>query len=208
MKIHILTLFPDMFPGSLGYSVIGKTLKSNVTLKIYNIRDADPYPDDKPYGGGAGMVLKPEPIDATIIKYALEKTYKIVTCPTGLVFNQDMAYNFSTLSQDLLFLCGRYDGIDQRVLDKWSFQPISLGNFILCGGEVVVLTMLEAIIRLIPGVLGNPQSLKHETHSNEGYKAHSKYTIPSIWQERSVPEVLLSGHHARIAEFRKRERNY
>ncbi len=207
MQIHILTLFPQAFPGSLELSIIGKAIKNGlVKIHVYDLKDIATEIDDTPYGGGSGMIMRPEIIHNAIIKHNLQDTYKIYLSPRGHVFNQATAQAMSVMSKDMLILCGRYEGVDQRALDHWQFHELSLGNFILCGGEVAALAILEACIRLIPNVVGNKDSLKHESFENNLLE-HNHYTKPEIWtvedKEYRVPEELLTGHHQQIQAFRK-----
>ena len=205
MKINILTLYPDMFPGTLGYSLAGKAIsEGKVELNVVNIRDfaTDNYKsvDDTPFGGGAGMVMKPEVLDA-----AITATYKTgplyYLSPRGAVFNQERAKSWATETDEMTFLCGRFEGIDERILEKWQIQEISIGDFVLSGGEPALITMLDAMIRLIPSVMGNAESGNEESFS-DNLLEYPQYTKPQVWQGRSVPEVLLSGHHANIRQWR------
>ena len=205
MKINILTLYPDMFPGTLGYSLAGKAIsEGKVELNVVNIRDfaTDNYKsvDDTPFGGGAGMVMKPEILDA-----AITATYKTgplyYLSPRGVVFNQNIAKSWATEANEMTFLCGRFEGIDERILEKWQIQEISIGDFVLSGGEPALITMLDAMIRLIPSVMGNAESGNEESFS-DNLLEYPQYTKPQVWQGRSVPEVLLSGHHANIRQWR------
>lgn len=203
MNVHIITLFPQMFPGSLGYSLIGKAIaKGLVKLHVHDLKTLAKRVDDAPIGGGAGMLIKAEVVDRAIIEFKLENTYKIFTSPRGFRFNQALAKVWSGLNQDIVILCGRYEGVDQRVLDKWKFNEISMGDFVLCGGEVAAMAMMEATIRLIEGVLGNDESAIFDSHSEIGYLEHNQYTQPAVWQGRSVPDVLLTGNHKKIQAYR------
>lgn len=205
MKINILTLYPDMFPGTLGYSLAGKAIsEGKVELNVVNIRDfaTDNYKsvDDTPFGGGAGMVMKPDVLDA-----ALTATYKTgplyYLSPRGSVFNQETAKSWATETDEMTFLCGRFEGIDERILEKWQIREISIGDFVLSGGEPALITMLDAMIRLIPSVMGNAESGTEESFTDYLLE-YPQYTKPQVWQGRSVPEVLLSGHHANIRQWR------
>ncbi|MBQ3117066.1 MAG: tRNA (guanosine(37)-N1)-methyltransferase TrmD [Alphaproteobacteria bacterium] len=204
MKINILTLYPDMFPAFLGYSLAGKALaEGKYTLNIVNIRDfaTDKYKsvDDTPFGGGAGMVMKPDVLDA-----AIQATYKTgpiyYLSPRGVVFTQKIAHEWAKM-EEMTFLCGRFEGIDERILEKWQIKEVSIGDFILSGGEPALLTMLDAVIRLLPAVMGNTESQFEESFEN-GLLEYPQYTKPQNWQGRIVPEVLVSGHHAKIKEWR------
>ncbi len=204
MKINVLTLFPEMFPGCLGYSLAGKALaEKKWTLNVVNIRDfaTDHYQsvDDTPFGGGAGMVMKPAVLDA-----ALSAVYKggplYYLSPRGRLFDQKAAQEFSLFSE-ITFLCGRFEGIDERIIEKWKIQEISIGDFVLSGGEPALLTLLDAVIRLLPTVMGNQESLSEESFSN-GLLEYPQYTKPQNWEGREVPSVLVSGHHRLIQEWR------
>lgn len=204
MKVNILTLYPEMFPGVLGYSLAGKALNKGLfSLNIVNMRtfasDVHRTVDDTPFGGGAGMVLKPEIVDKALLSIE-EKGDIYYLSPRGELFNQKKAYAFSQ-QKNLTFICGRFEGIDQRVLDKWQVKEISIADCVLSGGEPALLTMLDATVRLIDGVMGNSVSLEEESFSNSLLE-YPQYTHPQVWQERSVPEVLISGHHERIRQWR------
>lgn len=204
MKINILTLYPEMFPGFLGYSLAGKALsEKKVELNVVNIRDfaTDNYKsvDDTPFGGGAGMVMKPSVLDRSIqAVYKQGPLYYL--SPRGEVFNQQKAHEFA-LCEEMTFLCGRFEGVDERVIEKWGIKEISIGDFILSGGEPALLTMLDSVIRLIPDVMGNKESSLEESFEN-GLLEYPQYTKPQNWEGRLVPEVLLSGHHAKINAWR------
>lgn len=216
MKIHILTLFPQAFPGSLDISIIGKALaRGIVELHVHDLKQFGAILDDTPYGGGSGMVMKPEVVHNAIINLGLENSFKIFLSPRGARFNQAIACALSQMSQDIVILCGRYEGIDQRVLDHWNFHELSIGDFVLCGGEVAALVVLEACIRLLPGVMGNASS-GHEESFENGLLEYNQYTKPEIWSvqdregagvilEHRVPEVLTSGNHKEIQAFRRAE---
>ena len=204
MKVNILTLYPDMFPGCLGYSLAGKALaEGKWSLNVVNIRDfaTDHYKsvDDTPFGGGAGMVMKPDVLDAAIT--ATWKTGPLYyLSPRGQTFVQQTAIDWARESE-LTFLCGRFEGIDERILEKWPLREISIGDFVLSGGEPALLTMLDAVIRLLPEVMGNTDSAVEESFSDDLLE-YPQYTKPQVWQGRPVPEVLTSGHHANIRKWR------
>ena len=205
MKVNILTLYPDMFPGTLGYSLAGKAYaEGKWSLNVVNIRDfaTDNYQsvDDTPFGGGAGMVMKPDVLDAALTAvYRTGPLYYL--SPRGPVFTQETAKSWATQSDEMTFLCGRFEGVDERILEKWPFQEISIGDFILSGGEPALIAMLDAVIRLLPSVMGNDDSAREESFS-EGLLEYPQYTKPQVWQGRAVPDVLLSGHHANIRKWR------
>lgn len=204
MKINVLTLYPEMFPGSLGYSLAGKALaEGKVVLNVVNIRDfaTDNYKsvDDTPFGGGAGMVMKPEVLDAAIAAtYTHGPLYYL--SPRGEVFQQHTAQMWTTCDE-MTFICGRFEGVDERVLEKWQIREISIGDFVLSGGEPALITMLDAMIRLMPSVMGNAESANEESFAG-GLLEYPQYTKPQNWEGREVPAVLTSGHHARIRQWR------
>jgi tRNA (guanine37-N1)-methyltransferase len=213
MRIDIVTIFPEFF-GTLDVSLLGKARQSGlIDTRVHDLRDAttDKHKtvDDTPYGGGAGMVMKPEPwgdtLDAILADPESSKNpVLIVPSPAGEQFTQAVAKELSEEEQ-LIFACGRYEGIDQRVSDHFAtrirVRPISLGDYVLNGGEVASLAMIEAVGRLIPGMVGNPESLVEESHE-DGLLEYPSYTKPATWRELEVPPVLLSGNHGAIATWR------
>lgn len=210
MRIDALTIFPDYFK-ALDLSLLGKAREKNlIDLHVRDLRDFthDKHKtvDDSPYGGGAGMLMKPEPWGEAFdeILPADGNCTIIFTSPAGEQFKQSTAHELAELDH-IVFACGRYEGIDQRVVDyaetKANVRLISLGDYVLNGGEVAALAMIEAVARLIPGVIGNADSLVEESHS-DGLLEYPSYTKPASWRGFDVPEVLLSGHHAAIAAWR------
>lgn len=208
MKIDIVTIFPAFFD-VLEVSLIGKALDKNlVDISVHDLRDAtsDPHRsvDDTPYGGGAGMVMSPEPWGVMLDRLLTKNSVLVVPSPAGRVFTQAQAKELAQ-GEHLVFACGRYEGIDQRVIEHYSSShtvlELSLGDYVLNGGEVAVVAMLEATLRLVPGVIGNPESLTEESHE-EGLVEYPSYTKPRTWRELEVPEVLLSGHHEQIRQWR------
>ena len=210
-KAHVLTLFPEMFPGPLGHSIIGKALEEQVwSLKLINLqkfsRKGPKYVDDKPYGGGSGMIIKSE-----IIHKALKETTKKIKHNSSLVFltpkgkklNQEKIKKF-VKKDNLILVCGKYEGIDQRVIDKWKMEEISLGDYILSGGEIAAMSLIDSCVRLLPNVLGSSKSLESETFENNLLE-YPQYTKPRKWLGKKVPEVLLSGDHKKISEWKKNE---
>ena len=217
MKIDVITTFPDYF-APLQLSLMGKAIESGlIELGVHDLRqwtyDRHHTTDDTPYGGGAGMVMKPEPwgeaLDHVEASSPAEPTVVIPT-PAGKRFTQRDAYELAS-KPHLVFACGRYEGIDQRVIDHchahYDTRELSLGDYVLNGGEVAVLAMTEAIVRLIPGVIGNPESLREESHSdaNDRLLEYPNYTKPPTWRGRAVPDVLLSGNHGLIAQWRREQ---
>jgi tRNA (guanine37-N1)-methyltransferase len=211
----VLTIFPGIFTGFLSESLVGKAVKRNLcSIELINPRDFSDPPhhkvDDSPYGGGAGMVMKPEPIARAIrsVKQRLPHSRVVYLSPAGAQFNQRKAEELSAL-ESLVFLCGRYEGVDQRVIDTHVDEEISLGNYILMGGEVAAMAVIESCLRLIPGVLGNENSTDQESFSLKlgagQWIEAPQYTRPEIFEEHSVPEILLSGNHKLINEWRIRQ---
>lgn len=208
MRFDIVTIFPEFFE-VLDISLLGKARTNGVVeYSIHDLRDftRDKHRtvDDTPYGGGAGMVMKPEPWGEAIDAVAQDDSVLVVPSPAGEPFTQAMAREFATAPQ-LVFACGRYEGIDQRVFDHFStrmrVRAVSLGDYVLNGGEVAALAMIEAVARLVPGVVGNPESLVEESHE-DGLLEYPSYTKPQEWRGLEVPPVLLSGNHAAIAAWR------
>ena len=205
MKISILTLFPEMF-SIFNHSIIGRAQENDIIhLELLNIRDntLDKHKkvDDYPYGGGAGMVMAPQPIVDTIRKAKKNNNGKVIFLgPRGKTFNQKMALDLSK-EENLIFLCGHYEGIDQRVY-KHIDMEISLGDFILTGGEMAAIPVIDSILRLIPGVLGKEESFLDESFSDELLE-YPQYTRPYDYEGDKVPEVLISGHHENIRKWRR-----
>ena len=213
MRIDAITIFPEYFK-ALDLSLLGKARdKQLIDLRVHDLRDhtTDIHKtvDDSPYGGGAGMLMKPEPWGEALdeILPADGNCTVLFTTPAGEQFKQATAQELSK-EQHLVFACGRYEGIDQRVVEyaktKAKVRQISLGDYVLNGGEVAALAMVEAIARLIPGVIGNAESLVEESHSN-GLLEYPSYTKPASWRGFEVPEILISGHHANIAAWRQEQ---
>lgn len=214
MRIDIVTIFPEFF-SVLDLSLLGKARQSGlIDVVAHDLRDfthdRHRTVDDTPYGGGAGMVMKPAPwgeaLDA-IVGDGASDALLIVPSPAGEPFTQAIARELAAESH-LVFACGRYEGIDQRVVDHYAARMrvrlISLGDYVLNGGEVAVMAMIEAAGRLVPGVVGNPESLVEESHE-DGLLEYPSYTKPAIWRDLEVPPVLLSGHHGAIAEWRREQ---
>jgi tRNA (guanine37-N1)-methyltransferase len=206
---QIITLFPGAFPGVLGESLTGKALRENKwALRTINLRDhgvgKHKNVDDTPAGGGAGMVLRPDVLDAAIQEAgttARGHMPLIYLSPRGKRFDQAMAREWAGYD-GVTLLCGRFEGVDQRVLDAYNIQEVSLGDFVLTGGEIAAQAMLDATVRLLPDVLGNAESIEDESHSN-GLLEHPQYTRPAEWRGRTIPDVLMSGHHGNIEKWRK-----
>ena len=216
MKIDAVTIFPEYFaPAQL--SLLGKAQdKGLIELQIHDLRsftnDNHNTVDDTPYGGGAGMVMLPEIWGQALDPLLISDVDLIILTPAGSRFTQKMAEDFSK-SKQLVFACGRYEGIDDRVRQHYlgadyakagvRVHEVSIGDYVLGGGEVASLVMIEAITRLIPGVLGNPESLTEESHNSDGYLEYPNFTKPQEWRGISVPEILLSGNHGEIAKWRE-----
>lgn len=220
MRLDVLTIFPD-YLSPLDLSLIGKARRDgHLDLRVSNPRDytADRHHtvDDTPYGGGAGMVMKAEPwalaLESTLegTSTTAERPLLIVPSPAGAPFTQNTARELAQ-REHLVFACGRYEGIDQRVIEwagddgRFDVRLVSIGDYVLNGGEVAALVMIEAIARLIPGIIGNPESLDEESHE-DGLLEYPAYTKPAEWRGRAIPEVLLSGNHAAIARWRYEQR--
>lgn len=212
-RATVLTLFPEMFPGPLGHSLAGRALESGRwALEAVNIRDfaQDRHRtvDDTPFGGGAGMVLRPDVVDAAIgaVADAHGAAPRPLVCltPRGRPFSQADARRFATEGSGLILLCGRYEGIDQRVIEARGAEEISIGDYVLSGGELAAMVLLDAVVRLLPGVMGAAESATEESFSTNLLE-YPHYTRPAEWQGRRVPDVLLSGHHAAIAAWRQAE---
>lgn len=209
MNFYIMTLFPDMVKDGLNTSIIGKAVeKKLLSINAVDIRDytldKHRHVDDYPYGGGAGMVMQAQPVYDCYkdIEKNLEKKPRVLfMTPTGKTFNQDMAKELSK-EENLVFLCGHYEGIDKRVLDKIVTDEVSIGDFVLTGGELPAMMMIDAISRLIPGVLNNDISAETESFT-DNLLEYPQYTRPEIWEGEAVPAVLLSGHHANIEKWRR-----
>lgn len=207
MQINVVTLFPEMVEQALGHSILKRARdRGLITLRTVNPRDfaTDVHRtvDDSPYGGGPGMVMKPEPIHAALLSLNLPDRAKIVMPdPTGPVFDQDWAERFAA-EESITLICGHYEGIDDRIRQRWNAQPISIGDFILTGGELAALVIVDAVGRLIPGVLGNQESLGIDSHS-DGLLSAPQFTRPEDWEGLTVPDVLKTGDHGKIAKWKR-----
>jgi tRNA (guanine37-N1)-methyltransferase len=211
MRIDIVTIFPTFFD-VLDVSLIGKARDRGILdMHVHDLRtwthDRHRTVDDTPYGGGAGMVMKPEPWGEALDELLTDDAVLLVPSPAGALFSQRMARSLAE-ERHLVFACGRYEGIDQRVVDHYSARGrvrlVSLGDYVLNGGEVAAMAVVEAVSRLIPGVVGNPESLVEESHE-DGMLEYPSYTKPPVWREHEVPPVLLSGNHGAIATWRREQ---
>ncbi|MDV7142527.1 tRNA (guanosine(37)-N1)-methyltransferase TrmD [Tropicimonas sp. TH_r6] len=211
-KARIVTLFPGAFPGVLGESLTGKALQEGLwSLETIDLRTFGAgrhrNVDDTPTGGGAGMVLRPDVVSRALDEGLRDtprdrKRWPLVyLSPRGKRFDQATARSWAA-ADGITLLCGRFEGVDQRVLDAYEIEEVSLGDFVLTGGEIAAQAMIDATVRLLPGVLGNQASTEEESFS-DGLLEHPQFTRPNAWRGRAVPEVLLSGHHAKIAEWRR-----
>ena len=204
-QAKIFTLYPDFFPGILKKGIYGRAMEKSLwSLDVINLRDyaEDKHKtvDDTPYGGGEGMVIKPDIVAKAIDKNLNNDEKIIYLTPKGKSFNQNRAKNFLK-DKKINIICGHFEGIDQRVIETRGIEEISIGDFILSGGETAAYVILDSILRLVPGVLGNENSCKDESFEN-GLLEYPQYTKPQIWEKIAVPEVLLSGDHSKIKNWR------
>jgi tRNA (guanine37-N1)-methyltransferase len=209
MKIDILTIFPDYFQSPLKQSLIGKAIeKGIIDIKIWNIRNfaenKHKMVDDEPYGGGVGMVMKIEPIVKCLENIEVKRGmgYRVLMTPSGRLFNHELAINLSQ-REHLIFICGRYEGIDARI-EHFIDEEISIGDYVLMGGEVAVLVVLESVLRFVKGVIGKEDSVKYESFM-DNLLEYPQYTRPYDFRGFKVPDVLLSGNHEKIKEWRKKQ---
>ena len=214
INIKILTGYPEMFPGGLAHSLMGKALKENIfKLETINLHDFGidnrKSVDDEPFGGGPGMVLRPDVVEKALLSVSNNinnKSTKIYLTPSGSLLNQKKLGILAKLDE-IIILCGRFEGVDQRAIDVLGFEEVSIGDYVLAGGEIAAQVLLEGCIRLIPGVLGHPESLLEESFSNNLLE-YPHYTRPKTWEDSlgnkyDVPEVLTSGHHGNIKKWRQ-----
>ena len=211
MNFHVLTLFPDMIVNGLNTSVTGRALANGlihlnaVDIRAYS-KDKHKHVDDAPYGGGAGMVMQPEPIYLAyehMVKDMEKPPRVIYVTPQGEVFRQSMAEEFAK-EDDLIFLCGHYEGVDERILEEIVTDYVSIGDYVLTGGELPAMVMMDAVSRLVPGVLNNEESAEFESF-HDNLLEHPHYTRPVEYHGKKVPDVLLSGHHGNIDKWRSEE---
>ena len=204
-QAQVFTLYPEVFPGPLSKGLYGKALSKKLwNLNIINIRDAadDKHKtvDDTPYGGGSGMLLKADVLAKSLDQNKIEGEKVIYLSPKGKKFDQNYAQKLSN-EKSVSFICGHFEGVDERVLCTRNIEEISIGDYILSGGETAAFVVIDSILRLLPGVLGNENSSMDESFEN-GLLEYPQYTKPQIWEEKSVPEVLLSGNHNKIKDWR------
>jgi tRNA (guanine37-N1)-methyltransferase len=222
MQFDILTLFPEMFAGVFAHSIIQRAQTMDAAaIALHNIRDyaTDKHKmtDDTPYGGGGGMVMKPEPIFQAVeslldypvpdsgyaVDAAAGRPPIILMSPQGRIFNQAVAEELSRYPR-LILICGRYEGVDERVVQYLATDQISIGDYVLSGGEIAAMVIVDALIRLIPGVLGDPMATTNDSHAT-GLLEYPHYTRPAEFKGHGIPEVLLSGHHANVARWRRQQ---
>ena len=211
MNYHVLTLFPEMIENGMNTSITGRAItKGLLSLEAINIRDfafnKHQKVDDYPYGGGAGMLMQAEPVYLSyesIAERIGRKPRVIFLTPQGKTFNQDMAKEFA-LEEDLVFLCGHYEGIDERVLEEIVTDYVSIGDYVLTGGELPALVLADAVSRMVPGVLSSDECFEEESHFS-GLLEYPHYTKPAVWRGKPVPEGLLSGHHGNIEKWRRQQ---
>ncbi|MBU1045021.1 MAG: tRNA (guanosine(37)-N1)-methyltransferase TrmD [Candidatus Omnitrophica bacterium] len=207
MNIDVLTLFPEMFPGILNESILKRAQENKkAKVSIHDMRnwthDARKTVDDKPFGGGPGMVIKPEPVFEACDDLCKKNSYVILLTPQGEKFNQAMAKELSSKKR-ILMICGHYEGFDERIR-KIADKEISIGDYVLTGGEIPAMVLIDAVIRLIPGVLGEESSLDDESF-NDGLLEYPQYTRPRVFRDMEVPPVLLSGDHKKVAKWRSEQ---
>ena len=205
LKAQVLTLYPEIFPGPLSKGLYRKAMDKNLwSLNVVNIRDAatDKHKtvDDTPYGGGTGMLLKPDILAKSIDQNINSGERIFYLSPKGKKFDQKLAQDLSK-EKSFSLICGHFEGVDDRILSTRDIEEISIGDYVLSGGETAALVVLDSVLRLLPGVLGNDKSASDETFEN-GLLEYPQYTKPQIWEEKSVPDVLLSGDHGKIKDWR------
>lgn len=212
MRIDVLTLFPQMFEGLLGCGIVGRARERNVVdVVLHDIRahtyDRHHVVDDYPYGGGAGMVLKPEPIfeavEAVKQELGLSSVLTVLLSPQGRLFDQRTAWQLAEYRQ-LILICGHYEGVDERVAEHLADDEISIGDYLLGGGEVAAMVVIDCVVRLLPGAVGSEASLLEESHT-DGLLEYPQYTRPTVYRGWGVPPVLLSGNHSQIARWRRQQ---
>ena len=205
LQAQVFTLYPEVFPGPLDKGLYGKAMAKRLwSLNVINIRDAatDKHKtvDDTPYGGGTGMLLKPDVLAKSIDQNINKGERIFYLSPKGKKFDQSLAVELSK-AKSFSLICGHFEGVDERVLTTRNIEEISIGDYVLSGGETAAIVVLDSVLRLVPGVLGNEKSASEETFEN-GLLEYPQYTKPQIWEQKSVPEVLLSGDHAKIKDWR------
>lgn len=212
MTFHVVTLFPEFFKSPLEASLLGKAVSSGVVrVELINPRDLTPYKhkkvDDQPYGGGAGMVMMVEPIAraAESVKAVNPTSHVVLLSARGRLFNTPVIEEYLQKYSDITLICGHYEGVDERVAEHVADESLRIGDFVISGGEIAALTVIDALARRQPGFMGNSDSLAHESFDAGESFENAQYTRPDDWRGHKVPEVLLSGNHAKIAAWRKEE---
>jgi tRNA (guanine37-N1)-methyltransferase len=205
MRIDVVTLFPELFDAPLRTSLLGRAVEDGtIDVSVRDLREhglgRHRSVDDEPYGGGAGMVMRPEPIFAAVEAVREESSHVVLLSPRGTRFDQGIASRLAE-REHLILVCGRYEGVDQRVADHLVDEEVSIGDYVLAGGEVAALVLIEAVSRLVPGVVGNPQSLHSESHA-AGLLEYPQYTRPAEFRGWKVPDVLVSGDHGAVERWR------
>ena len=206
MRIDVVTLFPELFGPHLATSLLGKAIEAGtLSVNVHDLREhglgKHRSVDDAPFGGGAGMVMRPEPIFDAVEQLKTEESDVVLLSPRGSVFRHEVAERLSHLGH-LILICGRYEGVDERVVEHLCDEELSIGDFVLAGGELGALVVIEAVTRLVPGVVGNAGSLDSESHA-AGLLEYPQYTRPAEFRGWPVPDVLLSGNHADVARWRR-----
>jgi tRNA (guanine37-N1)-methyltransferase len=208
MRIDVVTLFPDLFDAPLRTSLLGKAIEvGRIQVAVRDLREhglgKHRSVDDEPYGGGAGMVMRPEPLFAAVEAVRQEGSHVVLLSPRGTRFDHALATRLAALKH-LILVCGRYEGVDQRVADHLADEEVSIGDYVLAGGEVAALVVIEAVARLVPGVVGNPESLRAESHA-AGLLEYPQYTRPAEFRGWEVPDVLVSGDHGAVERWRSQQ---
>jgi tRNA (guanine37-N1)-methyltransferase len=210
MQLHVLTIFPEMFPGPLGVGIVGRAITAGIAdVRVHDIRahahDRHRTTDDAPFGGGPGMVMRPEPLFEAVEAMALPPGAPVVLLtPQGRTFRQADAERFASLGA-MALVCGRYEGVDERVRQHLVTEELSVGDYVLTGGELPALTVVDAVVRLLPGVMGHGEEAVADDSHTSGLLQYPQYTRPALFRGLDVPEVLRSGDHAAIARWRRRE---
>jgi len=204
----VLTLFPEMFPGPLGLSLAGRALEAGLwRLEAHGIRgfatDRHRHVDDTPFGGGPGMVMRPDVVDAAVAAGHGGGRRLVFLTPRGRLLDQGLVRELAA-GPGVTLLCGRYEGVDQRVVDAWDMEEVSIGDYVLSGGEPAAMILADTCVRLLPGVMGNAETAGEESFET-GLLEYPHYTRPAVWKDRGVPDVLVSGHHERVRAWRRAE---
>lgn len=209
MKIRVITLFPDLIESYLKEALLAKARENSLLeIQCINLRNFSDNNyksvDDTPFGGGDGMIMRADILEKALISIKTENSQVILMSPQGQVFSSQMARELSQSPQELIFICGRYGGVDQRFIDAYVDTEISIGDYVLSGGELAALTVIEAASRFVPGVLGKIESAENDSFTDSMLEA-PQYTRPQVWKDLKVPDVLLSGHHEKIKQWREQE---